>query len=76
MTDEELFEKMTDDEKMTVQILKNMEIEKIVNKYIRNNLLKLLTFIDEDEHINLALTNTPYEFYSLLNLEKLQILGW
>jgi len=76
LKDEELLEKMTEDEKMTVEILKNMEIEKITNKYIRNNLLKLLNFIDEEEHIQLALSNTPYEFYSSLNLEKLQILGW
>ena len=77
-TEEELLEQMTDDEKTTIEILKNIEIEKITNRYIKNSLqkLKLIDFIDEDEYVKLALSNTPYEFYSLLNLENLQFLGW
>lgn len=77
-TEEELLEQMTDDEKTTIEILKNIEIEKITNRYIINSLrkLKLIDFIDEDEFVKLSLSNTPYEFYSLLNLEQLQFLGW
>jgi hypothetical protein len=77
-TEEELLEQMTDEEKTTIEILKNIQIEKITNRYIKNNLrkLKLMDFIDEDGYVKLALSNTPHEFYSLLNLEQLQFLGW